>query len=255
MKRTTEVEPAPQPSGWRGYLDVAATVAVILVSLAVTWAVVSARLLPPSVSARGAATAANRTVAALPTEPIQIGQGPVKGRLDAKVALIEYSDFQCPFCARFAHDTLPALDQKYMQSGRVLFSFQEAPLKTHPFAQRAAEAAECANRQGRFWEMHDVLFAKQSELAEPLLLSTAHRVGMNTEIFAYCLDGEAAPFVVEQAAVAMKLGVSGTPTFFVGTLLPDGRVKVAETLSGAQPLARFEQVLDRLLETQAAGQK
>jgi len=255
MKRTNEAAPSAQPGRWRGYLDTAATVSVIVVSIAVTWAVVSARLHTPSVSTKGVAAGGHQGAPTLPTEPIRLSQGPVKGGIDAKVALIEYSDFQCPFCARFAQDTLPALDQKYLQSGKVQFLFQHVPLGTHRFAKRAAEGSECANRQGRFWEMHDVLFAQQKQLDEALLLETAKRIGLNAEIFAYCLDGEAAPLVSEQATVARQLGISGTPTFFVGTVLPDGRIKVAERLSGAQPLQRFEKALDALLEMQAAGQR
>jgi len=255
MEQGSGTDQAARRGRWRDYLDVAATVAVVVVSLVVTWAVLSARLSGRSVPARSAVAAGSRVEPTLPTEAIALGQGPVKGRADAKVALIEYSDFQCPYCARFAQDMLPALDQKYLQSGKVLMSFQQVPLGIHAFAKRAAEGAECANRQGRFWEMHDLLFANQKQLNESWLLETPKRIGLNPEIFAYCLDGEAAPMVTEQANAATKLGITGTPTFFVGTLQPDRRVKVTGRITGVQSLRRFEEVLDALLETQIAGQK
>ena len=248
MNRTDEPSPSPSRS-WRVHLDTAATVAVLVVSIVVTWGVVSGWMQSKPVTKK-AAPAAAAAAPAIAVDSIRLGDGPIKGDKNAKVVLVEFSDFQCPYCARFAQDTLPALDQKYLQPGKVMFSFQHSPLRSHAFARRAAEGAECANRQGHFWEMHDALFAAQKKIDEAFLVDTARRVGLNTEIFAYCLDGEASPLVTEQAQTASGLGVTGTPTFFVGTVLPGGRVKPEKQLAGTQPLQKFEEALDEVLKTQ-----
>lgn len=226
-------------------------------SIAVTWAVVSARWQSRPSEPSAQRGTVNPQASAIPTEPLRLMPGPVKGSKDAKVALIEYSDFKCSFCGSFARNTLPALDRKYLQPGKVLLSFQHLPLQKYPFAQQAAEGAECANRQGRFWEMHDALFARQQqqEIDDAGLLSVARNLGLNEDIFAYCLDGEASPFVKEQADAARTLRIEGTPTFFVGSILPDGRVKVAKRITGAQPLRQFEEALDSLLASQPAERR
>lgn len=125
-----------------------------------------------------------------------------KGDRKAKVALIEYSDFQCPFCGRFARETLPQLDEKYVRPGKVLVAFRHLPLPIHALAQRAAEAAECAGQQNKFWLMHDFLFRDSGQLAESKLTSSAAGLGLNDGQFKACLEGRTAAKARADAAFA-----------------------------------------------------
>jgi protein-disulfide isomerase len=170
----------------------------------------------------------------------------------ARVAVIEYSDFECPFCGKFARETLPALEAKYVRTGKVLLVFRQFPLPIHALAYKAAEGTLCAGRQDRFWEMHDQLFLNRA-LDEGSLRRYARVIGLNEQQFESCLQGEAADAVRQEVESGKTLGVSGTPTFLLGYIQPDGRLKVTERLSGAQPVAAFEAVLDRLLRSVPQG--
>jgi protein-disulfide isomerase len=152
-----------------------------------------------------------------------------------------------PFCARFEHDILPELNAKYVQPGKIVVAFREFPLPIHPFAQKAAEAAECASQQGKFWPMHDQLFQHQNELDQPNLQIYAKTAGLDTQNFETCLAGRTADVVNRDIKSGHDLAVSGTPTFFVGQMLPDGRVKVIKRLVGARPLSDFQGAIDPLL--------
>jgi protein-disulfide isomerase len=164
------------------------------------------------------------------------------------VAIIEYSDFQCPFCGAFARDTLPEIEQRYVKSGKVLLAFRNLPLASlHPFATKAAEAAECARRQGKFWQIHDRFFQNQQRLDEPSIRLSADASGVDPNSFNVCLDGQAATEVKQEVATAQKLGVSGTPTFFLGRIQPGRQVKVVKRLSGALPFAQFQTEIDAVL--------
>lgn len=182
----------------------------------------------------------------LPSEPFSLDGVTQVGNRDAKVVVVEFSDFQCPYCARFASDTLPELRRRYIDQGKVLFAFRHLPLAIHPMAVKAAEAAECAGKQGRFWAMHDRLF-RAPITSEDSLVEQSRAIGLNIEVFRQCLTGETAGRVMADAAFAKSIQVTGTPTFFLGTKGVDGRVTVVERLSGAQPLPSFEGPIDRLL--------
>jgi len=182
----------------------------------------------------------------LPPEPVSLEGAAIRGSRAAKVAIIEHSDFQCPYCGRFAREILPELEKGYVATGKVLLAFREFPLTIHPFAEKAAEAAECAGRQGKFWEMHDRLFVKQ-QLDPPSLEAHAKALHLSPGVFDTCLAGEAADKVRQDTEAGKALLVTGTPTFFVGTIQPDGRVKVLQRVSGALPLAQFGAALDRII--------
>lgn len=183
----------------------------------------------------------------LPTSPVSLDGAALQGNQNARVALIEYSDFQCPFCGKFAREVLPDLQEKYVRSGRILLAFRHFPLPMHPFAHKAAEASECAGRQGRFWPMHDLLFRDAAALDRSRFDASAQALGVDMKRFAECLEGQAAQRVERDAAGGRALLVSATPTFFAGTLEPGGLVKVTQRLTGAMPLAQFETALDALL--------
>ena len=158
--------------------------------------------------------------------------GPARGPAAAKVTIVEFSDFQCPFCAR-ANDTLDQLLRDYPNDVRILF--RHNPLPFHNNAALAAEASVAAERQGKFWEMHDKLFADQSDLERPALELHAARLGLDLTAFRTALDTHAGKaHVDDDLALGRQLGVRGTPNFFL-----NGR-----SVMGAQPLAVFKQIID-----------
>ncbi len=158
--------------------------------------------------------------------------GPAKGPQKAPVTIVEFSDFQCPFCSK-AENTVSQVLAEYKDKVRVVF--RDFPLPFHGQAQKAAEAAHCANDQGKYWEMHGKLFANQSSLEVPALKGYAHDLGLDQAKFDKCLDsGEKAKAVDANKKAGEEAGVSGTPAFFV-----NGRM-----ISGAQPFESFKTLID-----------
>lgn len=186
----------------------------------------------PTQPAAPAAPAAGTTA----TAPAVTADDHVRGNPNAKITMIEYSDFECPFCGRHK----PTLDQVLAQYGDdVNLVYRHFPLTSiHPNAQKAAEASECAGAQGKFWEYHDILFDNQTALTIPSLKAYAGQLGLNQAQFDNCLDsGEFASKVTKQAQEAQAAGITGTPGTFVGDQL----------VRGAFPLATFTQIIDGLL--------
>jgi protein-disulfide isomerase len=186
---------------------------------------------------------------ALPKNPINISKEPVKGDGNARVALIEFSDYQCPFCSRFGKDTYPQLETDYIKTGKLKYVFRDLPLDFHKQAFKAAEAAHCAGEQGKFWEMHDQLFANNKALAPEDLTKYAGTLQLNTTLFQQCLDSARyAADIKKDIAEANSAGITGTPTFLLGTInTRDGTVKVTQKLVGAKPYAEFKAAIDSLL--------
>ena len=172
-----------------------------------------------------------------------------KGRAAAPLVLLEFSDFECPFCGRYSRDTYHQVQREYVDTGKVRYVFRHTPIeRTHPNAMKAAEAAECAGGQGKFWEMHDKLFANQKALTQPSLVAHAQVLGLNVTSFQSCLtSGQHAARVRADLAEGLRAGVTGTPAFFIGTVTKDGKLKVLRKLIGAKPFATIKQTLDGLL--------
>jgi protein-disulfide isomerase len=194
----------------------------------------------------------SRPVAApdtLPRDPVTIASEPFKGNATAKVALIEFSDYQCPFCSRYTRDVLPQIRTDYVETGKVKYVFRDLPLAFHKNAFKAAEAAHCAGAQGKFWEMHDALFENQAALAPEQLATHAKTVGVDGARFQACLDsGKFAAEINKDVADAGAAGITGTPSFLVGVIQPgDGRVRVVKKLVGAKPYAEFKAAIDSAL--------
>ncbi len=165
-----------------------------------------------------------------------------------KVALVEFSDFQCPFCSRHARNILPQIRRDFVDTGKVQYAFVNLPLQDlHPLAYRASEAVECARRQGRFWAMHDRLFQDPPALAEPDLLEDARALGLDSEEFRACLGGEARTALEAQAALAQRAGVASTPSFLIGRIEPPGSLRVLYRLRGTRPYPMLEDVLEHVL--------
>jgi protein-disulfide isomerase len=178
------------------------------------------------------------------------------GRATAPVTLIEYSDFRCPYCARFARDTLPALEAEFVDAGQLRVAYKHLPIPgLHPDAPLAAEAAECAGREGRFRAMHDDLFAQPGRLNGEALVARGVAIGLDEAGFRACLTGgETRDKVTLDTAEAGAFGLTGTPAFLVGVTGADGRVRVTEVISGARPIATFRDAIARTLATAEAAQ-
>jgi protein-disulfide isomerase len=236
--------------GVRSTLDVIATIAIVTACAVFVWAVVRHR--PNSAASAPQSAAARPQVAKgkpkpLPSEPVDISTARVIGRPSAKLAVILYSDFQCPFCANFANGTLPEILKQFVDTGKVQFAFRHLPLQAiHPFALKAAEAAECGGAQGKFWEVHDALFALSGRLDPKGLRGIVDSARLDEKQFGACIKGETTEKVKLDLAEARTFGITGTPTFLFGRVQPDGRVKVVRRESGALPVATFSQVLEEL---------
>ena len=182
---------------------------------------------------------------------VSLDDDPVMGNPNAPVTIVEYSDFQCPFCSRFFQQTLPLIEENYIDTGKVKFVYKDLPLDSlHPNARAAHIAAECADEQGKFWEYHDALFEKQpqwSNLASSELQNTftefATEMGLQAASFESCMQSpNIADEVNKDTLEAASFGATGTPTFFIGNE-KDGFIK----LVGAQPYAAFQRVIDNQL--------
>jgi protein-disulfide isomerase len=183
----------------------------------------------------------------VPSEALSLDGAQIRGANDAEAVMIVYADFQCPFCARFANEIFPDIQRRYVADGRVAVAFRHLPLPIHPQAAKAAVVAECAAQQGRFWEMHDRLFGETKVDLEGLPAEEM-AMGLDVERMDACLlDKSVLEAVAASANQARGLGIRGTPAFFFGRRLADGRVVVHGTLSGARPLADFERELDAVL--------
>ena len=186
-----------------------------------------------------------------PPPAVDIKGEQARGNEKARVAIIEYSDYQCPFCARHVTQTYPQIDKDYIETGKVKYIFRDLPLSFHPHAFKAAEASRCSAEQGKFWEMHDRLFANQKLLAPAELPKHAEALGLNVAKFQQCLDtGKFAAEIRAEATQANGWGIEGTPTFIVGVVQPDATLKVVQQVVGARGYEDFKAAIEKALTTQ-----
>lgn len=171
-----------------------------------------------------------------PRMTVSAGNSPVRGPATAPVELIEFADFQCPYCLAASPTVKRVLDT---YGDRVRLVYRNYPLPNHPQARPAAEAAQCANEQGQFWPYHDRLFSEAGKLSDADLKATATALGMDAAKFNKCVDDHKYSKVVDTDAQAgNEAGVTGTPAFFI-----NGRL-----LTGAQPFDVFKRLIDEELE-------
>lgn len=175
-----------------------------------------------------------------------------RGHFDAPVTMVEFSDYQCPFCKRHANSVMPNILQEYVDTGKVRFVMREFPLENlHSRAEEASEAALCAGDQGKYWEMHDALFNDQRANTDEDFQRFAEEMGIDTADFALCmLEDRHMERINSDVVEGQKLGVSGTPSFVLG--LTDDEdpniVHLTRFIRGAQPLPTFTAALDSLIE-------
>jgi protein-disulfide isomerase len=196
--------------------------------------------------------AADNTIPApAPTNdtPATTDDDPVLGESDAPITLIEFTDYQCPFCSRHFTETYGKIKSDYVDTGKVKLVVRDYPLSFHPHAQKTAEATECADDQGKFWEMHDKLFETQAAWSSaadivPTLKQYAADLGLNAATFDSCLDGGThAKEVAADMADGSAAGISGTPGFWI--LGPDDQ---SQLISGAYPYETFKAAFDGMFQ-------
>jgi len=189
--------------------------------------------------------------AAAPAGPVSVslGGGPALGSDEAPVTIVEFSDYQCPFCKKHFTGAFAALKASYIDTGKVRYFFRDFPIDSiHPYARKAAEAARCAGDQAKFWDMHDVMFNNQGSLKADNLRDFARTMQLDLDVFNTCLDrGKYAKSVEADLAAGSAAGMTGTPSFFIGRTRKDGTI-AATAMKGALPVSAFSQVIDRLLE-------
>ncbi len=181
-------------------------------------------------------------------DPPSIDDDDVLGEEDAKVTIVEFTDYQCPFCSRHYEQTFGKIKSEYVDQGKVKYVVRDFALSFHPNAQKAAEATECAADQGKFWEMHSAIFSQQqtwssSTDAPSVFKQYASDLGLNAGEFASCLDeGTHAEEVTQDMADGQAAGISGTPGFWV--IGSDGE---GERIEGAYPFETFQAAIDARL--------
>ncbi len=172
-----------------------------------------------------------------------------KGSKTAVLTIVEYTDFQCPYCDRHTKSVLPEIQMNYIDTGKVRYVVRDFPLPFHKNASKAAEAAHCAGDQGKYWEMHDMLFDNQQALAPDKLPEYAKAIGIDVGKFDACLASNSSKQRVDaNLADARKVGINGTPSFVIGFTGADGsEVKGEKLILGAVGYAVFQQTFDEML--------
>jgi protein-disulfide isomerase len=172
----------------------------------------------------------------------------VRGNAEAGFAIVEFSDYQCTFCARFADESYPQIQKEFVDTGKAKYVVMNYPLEhVHPSALRAAEVAECLGEQGKYWDIRDRLFKNQLALGPEDLVRYAGELGADRDRLNACLEnGMITKKIRAQQAEAQRLGINATPTFVLGRIDRNGRVQVARRIVGGHPIAVFRDALQGL---------
>lgn len=226
----------------RGFgLGPAASLIVVglVVGLGVGWIAWEGVSSNEEATATAASSAGSEASEAAYVHGVSVANDPVLGPEDAPITIVEFSDFECPFCARFARNTAPRLRAQY--GDRIRWIFVNYPLESiHPRAHDAALAAECVHERGDFWRYYDALFSGRHDLSRSELADAAESVGLDREWFESCLaDAEHASEVAADIQEGRKFYILGTPMFFVNGV----------RMEGAQPPEAFASVIDSILGT------
>lgn len=221
-----------------GLLDTVCTVLVIVTATAVLW-----QILRPNQASGPAQVEA--------IEPMVVDGTELRNRRGSgEIVLLEFADFECPFCARHVQTTESVIEAAFIDKGNVEHAFAHFPLPNHPNAKPAAQAAECAADQGEFWTMRESLFSAAGKLSEDDLRERADRLALKDPTrFEACLkDAEVGTRVETDANLGRKLGVAATPSFLVGTKAADGSVTFHTKINGAIPTEKFREIISKVVE-------
>ncbi len=205
----------------------------------------------PSGAGQQVSQAAVPTPPATNDTPATAGDGPFIGKADAPVTVIEFTDFQCPFCQRHYQQTFGEIKTNYVDTGKIKYVVRYFPLSFHPNAEKAAEAAACANEQKKFFEMHAKLFDTQNDWSPLTAADAAAKfrqyatdIGLNVGTFSSCFDsGKTADMIKADMAAGSASGIDGTPGFWI--LGPNGK---NQKISGAYPYATFQSAIDGMMQ-------
>lgn len=181
---------------------------------------------------------------------IPIEGEPSMGSSTAKVTVAEISDYHCPFCKRHIQQTFPQISAEYIKTGKARYVFLDYPIaQLHPQAARSHEAAACAAEQGKFWEMHAILFSTPPAKEDTALTTQAQSAGLDTSKFTSCLtSGRNAASIKTSVARMEQLGISGTPMTVIGlTPAPGQPMKVVKYVYGARPYADFKSAIEAVM--------
>ena len=182
---------------------------------------------------------------------INIDHRPFKGDKNTQLIFVEVSDYQCSFCGQYAREVFSQIDSEYIKTGKIGYVFFDYPIEAiHENALRAALAANCAGEQGKFWQMHDRLFENQNSLDADNLLAYAESTGLDMAGFRQCFDGER--YVTEirkEVEEARKLGVNSVPTFLLGYIESEGKVKILKSVRGVKPYTVYKEAIEEVLKS------
>ena len=172
---------------------------------------------------------------------------PSIGKANAPITIVEVSDYQCPYCKRFVDSTYPHLKRQYIDTGKARLVFKDMPLGIHKHAVKAAQAALCAGDQGKYWEMHDILFNNTQRLDVKYLPEYANIIKLDHEKFVTCINSDQHLAAIDSDfKQASQKGLTGTPSFVIGKTTTD--VISGDVIRGAKPLASFKSVIDKQLK-------
>lgn len=219
-------------------IETGGIVVMVAVTVAMTWRYFAVPFLDQRATAHGGLVIPNASI------PVK---GPSEGKQDADVVVLEFSDFQCPYCALFAETTFETLKQRYIDSGQVRFVFNQFPLEgIHRSALTAAIASECANRQQSFWPAHDALFRGRRETTA-VVETLAQRLSINREQFMSCRSSpEALQSVRANIELGQRLNVTGTPAFFIGRSIGPDNMRVAKAFVGNISVEAFGKAIESM---------
>jgi NhaA family Na+:H+ antiporter len=220
-------------------LDVLASLAVLVAAIALCW----------TLFARGTVTggAPPTRGGAIDVDHLEFLPGKnANSRGNGKLVVVEFADYQCPFCGSYARETFPQVERELIAPGLVTYIFRHFPLEAiHPLAFRASEAAECAAEQGRHWELHERLFSQPMALTPVDLVNHARGAEIDLTEFDKCLTGGSkASLVRSHMDEGTRLGVSGTPAFFFGRVESDGSIRLMKRVNGSLSFSLFKGTLD-----------
>lgn len=178
---------------------------------------------------------------------LALAQRPFRGSAEARVAVVEYSDYQCPFSARHMREVAPRIESEYVRTNQVRYYFRDFPLAFHAHAMTAAHAARCAHEQGKFWEMHDQLYANAE--SQEAIFALAERLEVDMEKFKSCMDSRKHEQEIRREMETVKnAGIRSTPSFLLGYVDPStSEVRVAKRITGAESFEAFKLGIELLL--------
>jgi protein-disulfide isomerase len=179
---------------------------------------------------------------------VSIDDDPIKGDKNAPVTIIEFSDYECPFCKRSYDNVVTKIDEEYISKGKVKLVFRDYPLPFHKKAIPAAVAANCAGEQGKYWEVHDFLFENPGKLDAASVISSSAGIGLDKAKFEACVNDKSKEKEIEKDVEdGQKYGVRGTPSYFIGKTT-DGDEITGTFIRGAQPYTVFKELIDEQLK-------